>query len=320
MKKATRCLLQNIIDYAGLFPPAKLPLTEAFSSFQSYQRHAQNFLLARFILPLASLEQLEALGGDILASSTTPFRLSLLAKNEQAGDSFLRALEHDLHALEGFLSRNASVAVDGIEFLLPEEIQTSDVPAKLVSFCCEVSSRVEKLPQPTRVFVELPLTLGRDRFGSLAHILSLFNRERNKNWAAKIRTGSTVASQVPSPLSVASAIAMFAKNRVAFKCTAGLHEMLRHFDPALGVKVHGVFNVWTAALFAQGGVEDVASLVSILEDEDAKSFVFDDEAFAYKGERFDLAHIEACRKHFALSLGSCSFLEPVASLEHLALL
>jgi len=50
---SARVLLANAIDYAGLFPPAGLPMREAAGNYERYRRGAESGLLGRFVVPQA---------------------------------------------------------------------------------------------------------------------------------------------------------------------------------------------------------------------------------------------------------------------------
>jgi len=49
MPASIKLLLDGIIDYAGTFPPASLPLQEALSSYTAARRSAENWLLGRLV-------------------------------------------------------------------------------------------------------------------------------------------------------------------------------------------------------------------------------------------------------------------------------
>ncbi len=56
---AVRGLLRELIDYAGLFPPAALSMSESVANYDAYSRSEWNWLLGRFVLPVARLPELE---------------------------------------------------------------------------------------------------------------------------------------------------------------------------------------------------------------------------------------------------------------------
>ena len=54
--------LDQIIDYAGLFPPAKLPLEEALPRYLHYRKESPHrWMLGRFVCPTAKLPELLAI-------------------------------------------------------------------------------------------------------------------------------------------------------------------------------------------------------------------------------------------------------------------
>src|SRR5271168_4777730 len=55
---ALRALLSGLIDYAGMFPPAKLSLEEAAHNFLQYARGPQAWMLGKFVVPAAQVVEL----------------------------------------------------------------------------------------------------------------------------------------------------------------------------------------------------------------------------------------------------------------------
>ena len=48
---AARILLEGIIDYAGLFPPAAVPMSAAVRNFAHYRASGSGWMLGRFVCP-----------------------------------------------------------------------------------------------------------------------------------------------------------------------------------------------------------------------------------------------------------------------------
>src|ERR1051325_8992424 len=62
MRTSVRALLSQIIDYAGLFPPAKLPLDAALTGYLRDRKESpQRWMLGRFVCPASVLAELMAL-------------------------------------------------------------------------------------------------------------------------------------------------------------------------------------------------------------------------------------------------------------------
>jgi hypothetical protein len=55
MARSLRALLANLIDYAGLYPPAALPLQEVVANYARYLRSPEAWMLNRLVLPLDKL-------------------------------------------------------------------------------------------------------------------------------------------------------------------------------------------------------------------------------------------------------------------------
>lgn len=58
MKQSLRVLLASLVDYAGLFPPASLPLDAAVANFDRYRRSGDAWMLGRFVVPAARAGEL----------------------------------------------------------------------------------------------------------------------------------------------------------------------------------------------------------------------------------------------------------------------
>ncbi|HWE86025.1 MAG TPA: hypothetical protein VG267_13855, partial [Terracidiphilus sp.] len=54
---ALQSLLTRLIDYAGLFPPAGLGMDAAVRNYDSYVNGEDAWMLGRFIVPAARLEE-----------------------------------------------------------------------------------------------------------------------------------------------------------------------------------------------------------------------------------------------------------------------
>src|SRR5882757_4734763 len=84
---ALRALLSGLIDYAGMFPPAKLSLAEAAKNFLEYMSGRHAWMLGRFVVPAAQLEELRAyLAGNPEARGRT-ISLSVLLGAEPLRDA-----------------------------------------------------------------------------------------------------------------------------------------------------------------------------------------------------------------------------------------
>ena len=121
MSSSLRALLGGIIDYAGLFPPAKLPLDQALRHYAKYRRLDDRWMLGRFVIPATRLHELSPL--DSLFHENPPFVFSVLGRGGKTGDELLQGLNDDLRAIAEFRQRHAGrVEVDVLEVKLPDEL------------------------------------------------------------------------------------------------------------------------------------------------------------------------------------------------------
>lgn len=136
---------------------------------------------------------------------------------------------------------------------------------------------------------------------------------------AKIRTGGVTPDAIPTAETVAEHIEACADCELPFKATAGLHHAIRAshaltYRPDAPVEtMHGFVNLLLAAAFAWHGDRD---LLPVLSETDAAAFSFDERAH-WRDRSLSREEVEAARRDFIHSFGSCSFEEPVADLREL---
>jgi len=73
MAESLRALLANVVDYAGLYPPASLPLAEVVTNYDRYLVSPEAWMLNRLVLPI------EKLGEVVLGKK---WRVTLLVEGE----------------------------------------------------------------------------------------------------------------------------------------------------------------------------------------------------------------------------------------------
>src|SRR5688572_741274 len=84
-----RAFLAEIIDYAGLFPPASLPMGAVVSNYAEYLSGPDSDLLGRLVVPAARLTEFAEAARDFLPrrNGSAPWRLSVLVGDETASDA-----------------------------------------------------------------------------------------------------------------------------------------------------------------------------------------------------------------------------------------
>src|SRR6476469_1773414 len=78
VKDSIRVLLESLIDYAGLFPPASLSLQDAIRNYDEYRKSEYAFALGRFVVPAAQMHEVPS-----------DFPLSVLASPDSIPDAFV---------------------------------------------------------------------------------------------------------------------------------------------------------------------------------------------------------------------------------------
>lgn len=334
MNETLRALLSGILDYAGLFPPAKLPLDAALTNYQTYVHTDARWMLARFICPAAKLSQLAELVGAMRdadpASMSLPMHLSVLGNGGAADrEEFIRYHRQDLLAMDTFRRESGSLATfDAFEVRLPPVDGGADgVSDFLLSVRGSTSGgpgNADRLPEDLPLFVEV---LGgddwRQTWNDAIGGISRANESRPQGSALigfKLRCGGVEPSQFPAVDRVAFVIAEAAKQGVPLKFTAGLHHPLRHFNKAMGCEMHGFVNVFVASMLAHRHALDSDEVGKVLVAERWEDFSFSDVELGFGEWTVDRDAVGDLRRTACLSYGSCSFDEPREDLEEAGLL
>jgi hypothetical protein len=300
-----RSLLAGLIDYAGLFPPAKLDMSPVVRNYASYVESEHEWMLGRLIVPVNRLEEFESAASEVLPreEDSLPWRISLLLS--PVGDD-------DLDEQFGLIDQfNAShmAANNGLALIDTVEIKASSTS--------QIEKLLRVLPDRARAFVEIPLD--DDPRGMIAALAGTGS-------AAKIRTGSVVPEDIPPITRVARFICACARADVPFKATAGLHHPIRaehaltYEEGALRAEMHGFLNVFLGACWAFTEGCSPGAMEAVLDERSAGAFVFSETGVKWRQNHITTAQIAAAREHFALSFGSCSFTEPMDDLQALRLL
>jgi hypothetical protein len=295
-------LLRDLIDYAGLFPPASLAMAPSVANYDAYSRSEWNWILGRFIVSVARLGEFEeAFAGLPTPTPGTGFanwRLSaLLGSDPIAAVANIR--EFNARMAGSSSGRRAVVESVEVKVAGPEEVKrlSGIIPAELATY------------------FEFPLSCCGECITAMA----------DRGRRAKIRTGGETADKFPASESVVEFIRLCTAANVPFKATAGLHHPLRSVhrftyqpESKSGI-MHGFVNVFMAAAFLRAGME--AQLAAqLLDEQSADAFHFDLDGVSWRKHRLNRHEIAAARQGLAVSFGSCSFTEPIDDLRALHLL
>lgn len=280
------------MDYAGLFPPATLPLDHAVRNYSAYLSGVHAWMLGRFVVPASRLPELAAILPTV-AKNNSRWRVSALV-----GKDFESDLEHVV-----VFNREAGQygRVDSIEMAPELHAKIEDI--------------VSKVPRSISAYFELPLNAPVELLRTIA----------DKGAHAKVRTGGVRPEAIPPTSDLATFIVNCARAGVAFKATAGLHHPIRSIRPlsyepnAVTGEMHGFLNVVMASAFAMSGMT-AAEISEVLGERRASSFVFTDSEARWRGKSVSAAILRKTREQLFTSFGSCSFEEPVEDLISLGLL
>lgn len=304
--QSIRELVSQIIDYAGLFPPASLSMNQVVENYARYRDDSFSWMLARLIVPASRLNEFEKVA-KIARDGHQPWCLSALIP---ALDSDANGFAEALRAIAEFNERHR-VPTGGLAI-----IDTVEVNAGTEEL---IEATARGIPANINAFLELPY---KDDPQPLIDVI----RRCESNIFAKIRTGGVTSELIPSPTEVARFIHRCSQSKVGFKATAGLHHPIRgdfrltYDDDAQTGTMYGFLNVFVAACFAFDGMGDQPALEQILIATDATEFEIQPDALSWRGHKVSVDAIARIRRNYAVSFGSCSFVEPTQELEQLGML
>jgi hypothetical protein len=310
---ALRALLTHLVDYAGLFPPAALAMGPAVRRYAAYRASGAAWLLARFVVPVARLEEFEAAAGALLPGDAAPpdapepWRLSALVGADAAAD---------LRAVVAFNARHAEGAEAGraVVDALEAKAAAPDDVARLADAVRRAGL------DDAALYVELPPAADATAY---AHAAAYARAAAAAGARLKLRTGGVTADAFPAPDAVLAFLAACAAHEVPAKCTAGLHHPLRGehaltYEPecARGT-MYGFVGVFLAAALLHAG-HAPADVAPLLEERDPGALALGaDDALAWRGRRVDAGTVADARVRRLVAFGSCSFEEPLHDLQAL---
>jgi hypothetical protein len=284
---AVRVLMTGAIDYAGLFPPASLPMAEAVRHYARYRMGQDAWALGNFVVPVDRLEEFDSTAAGLGVQPRVTLSVVLPSP--------------------GLDTRKLGA---GLAFGYVANVEVR------VSEAAQVHAVASLTPAGITSYFEIPLRHGRE------DLLAAIAEEGER---AKLRTGGVQRGSIPSPAAVKEFLFECVRAHVAFKATAGLHHAIRGVHApgeetnAPTELMHGFLNVLLAAALAFTG-KDEDSVLGILEETSPAAFRFSDEGVEWRGLKTHTEHLKRVREEFAISFGSCSFDEPLAELRSLGLI
>lgn len=296
MTQSIRALLHEIVDYAGLFPPASLDLATATRQYAAYRKSSDRWMLGSFILPIAQLHEFSTIVKPYVQRWKEPWLVNVLGSNDPQADR--AAIEQFNRRLLG------AVFVDALEV---KAASSADIRA--------VNDVYEWSPTLTR-YHEIPIDHDPDE------LISTIAEGKGR---AKVRTGGVTPDAFPATADLLRFLDRCNAHNVAWKATAGLHHPIRaaqrltYAEDAPRATMYGFLNVFLAAALLRNGA-DGAIVAQALEETAPAAFRFDDTGVQWHDQQLSTAQLEQIRATYAISFGSCSFREPVDDLKAINLL
>ncbi|WP_416873120.1 hypothetical protein [Kitasatospora sp. SC0581] len=280
-------LFRGLFDDAAVFPPGNLPVAEAVPAHRAHRAAWYAEAVGPFLCGAGRLGELAAAvsagavpgaaeADDSVVAGDRPLKVGLVLPggSTELAPALAAAAPFELAGVE-LATRDAAEAVAALDRLLPP-----DVPAA----------------------VELPRELLRgDGLDAVLDVLV------DSPYRAKFRTGGLVAEAFPDEDELAAFLTGCAQRGLPYKCTAGLHNAVRHTDPETGFEHHGFLNVLLAAQET-----DRAAAAAVLAERDG-------EVLAKAARALTDRQIVVIRNSFT-AFGTCSIAEPLGDLAALGLL
>lgn len=303
-------LLTDLVDYAGLFPPAKLGMGDAAAAFHRARIGVHEWMLGRFVCPVSRLRELSEHASAIMpgTNATSGYQEMLAGEPWRVSALIDGDIEASIDTIGAFNEYHDDPA-NGLAMIDMVELKPANVEA--------IDDALDALPEDLYPFFELPVN--QDCRGFVAALAG-------EAAAAKIRTGGVAPNAFPTPQEVVAFLRACAAADVPFKATAGLHHPVRGsfrltYEPASPCHtMYGFFNIFIAAALIRAKGLSETDAIDLLTEEDPAAFEFSNDLVVWKSHGLEAARLAAIRETFALSFGSCSFEEPAADLTRLGLL
>jgi hypothetical protein len=265
-------LFRHLVDDAAMFPPGELPLVEAVAAYRAHRTAPYADLVGPFI---CTDEDLMAVAKEASSTGDTPLEVSVVITGGAGG----------IEPAVRYGDRSPDITVTAVEVRLRAEEDLSRNALRVVRACDDCMDE-------ENAFIEVGLD------GAWERALDVV---ADAGYAAKLRTGGLDSSLFPDAIQVASFITACLDREVAFKCTAGLHNAVRHTAADTGFEHHGFLNVLLATRASLDGASQ-SEMAAVLENREGGTLA---------GQARELTAEQAAgTRRWFTSFGSCSIAEP----------
>jgi len=274
-------MLEGLIDYAGLYPPASLDMQTTVNNWSMNLASEDKWMLARLIIPVNRLDEFMEAGRRLLPKpDQEPWQLSVLLP-EASSNSFAEEAQH----VVDFNMSSCGAIANVVEF---KATSTAEIDAALSCLHDDLFPFIE-------------LRIDQDPRGLVAALAGSIA-------GAKVRTGGVTEDLYPSAEDLALFIHCCAISKLQFKATAGMHHPCRNYNESVGVHEFGFLAVLFATAVARYEDATVDRIADILRSDSIDMESCTDQM------------LEKVRAELFCSFGSCSFDDPRSDLQAMGLL
>jgi hypothetical protein len=289
----------GLIDYAGLFPPASLPVADAVGEYRDLRTSLHRWVGGRFLCRASDLEEIAAVAVRGFERGESPWEIGMIVDMSPGaaaslGQAFQRELS-PIMSITAVEARLSGPAVTDAGMLL-DAIATID--------------------RDTAAFLEIdPAGSTRKQIHEIGEAI----RDRGMRGGAKLRCGGETRDRFPDVDQVATFIWEATLASLPFKATAGLHQPIRHHDDALDVWRHGFLNILMASAACDAG-EDHSIVEAIIAESDPTAFSVSAMTASWRTVSLPGSAIRRSRQSGFVAFGSCDLEEPLTALDDLGFL
>ncbi|MFI2606676.1 hypothetical protein [Kitasatospora sp. NPDC018619] len=303
-------LFRGLFDDAAVFPPGNLPVAQAVPAHRAHRAAWYAEAVGPFLCGAGRLGELAAVvanspaaAGDSADSGAARGAAAVTAAAAEGGPTGANgeAAAGDGPLRVGLVLPGGSAELaPALAAAAPFELAGVELAARDAAEAVAALDRL--LPPHVPAAVELPRELLRgDGLDAALDVLV------DSPYRAKFRTGGLVAEAFPDEDELAAFLTGCARRGLPYKCTAGLHNAVRHTDRETGFEHHGFLNVLLAARET-----DRATAAAVLAERDG-------EVLAKAARELTEHQVVAIRNSFT-AFGTCSIAEPLGDLAALGLL
>ncbi|HSJ71887.1 MAG TPA: hypothetical protein VLA29_09615 [Acidimicrobiia bacterium] len=294
---ARTAAFSGLIDYAGVFPPASLSMSDAVAGYRATIASDDRWIVGRFLVRASQLQELAAVATHSLVAGDQPWNIGVVCDTSPGAGASL--------GLDFQREMSPAMTIAAFELMLAP----GDAPGNLID-------TVATIDPDLAVFIEV------DREGPLDDQVRAIGdalRDRGRRGGAKLRCGGLTKDDFPTVDEVTEFVWAASFADVPFKATAGLHQPIRHRDAAIGAWRHGFVNLLIASVAADAG-QPISVVREIVAESDPTAFAITPVAASWRDVVLPGSAIRRSRLRGLVAFGSCDIDEPREALAGMSFL